>query len=81
MYRGIAAVPGNAIPRVSMIQAIALAVPMTAQVPDVVTNLDSIFSMPALSISAAPILPKTVGSQCMRQVFRPPNALSIGAGN
>ena len=50
---GIAAVPGNAMPRVSVMQAIVLAVPMTAQVPDVVTNLDSIFSMPALSISAA----------------------------
>ena len=48
---GIAAVPGNAIPKASVMQAIVLAVPMTAQVPAVTASLPSISSSSALATS------------------------------
>ena len=65
---GIAAVPGNAIPKASVIHAIVLAVPITAQVPAVVTKRDSILSIPASSISPALNLP-----QKRRQSVQAPN--------
>ena len=50
---GMAAVPGSAIPSVSAMQAIVLAVPMTAQVPAVVARLPSMSWICSLLISAA----------------------------
>src|SRR5260221_2337724 len=48
---GIAAVPGSDIPKASAMQAIVLAVPMTAQVPAVTDNRHSISDISAWSIS------------------------------
>ena len=47
---GIAAVPGSAMPSASVMQAMVLAVPMTAQVPAVVASPPSICSIRALSM-------------------------------
>ena len=50
---GIAAEPGRLMPSASVIQAIVLAVPMTAQVPAVVASRPSTRSISASSISPA----------------------------
>ena len=65
---GIAALPGNDIPSVSAMQAIVLAVPMTAQVPAVVAKRPSITSISSRSTSPARYLP-----QNWRQSVQAPN--------
>ena len=50
---GIAALPGSAMPSASAMQAIVLAVPITAQVPAVVARLPSISSISSASTSPA----------------------------
>ena len=50
---GIAAVPGSMMPSASPMQAMVLAVPITAQVPAVVARLPSIRRMPGSSTSPA----------------------------
>ena len=63
---GIAAVPGRIMPSASAIEAIVLAVPITAQVPAVVARLPSISWISSASISPARYLR--------------PEAPAIGAG-
>ena len=64
---GIAAVPGRTMPSVSAMQAMVLAVPMTAQVPAVVASRPSMSS-----ISSAPMPPARYCAQKRRQSVQAP---------
>ena len=77
---GIAALPGRIMPRASAIEAIVLAVPITAQVPAVVARLPSISRISSVSISPARYLAQKrrqsvqapSRSPCQREVIMGP---------
>ena len=76
--RGSAALPGSAMPSASAMQAIVLAVPITAQVPAVVARLPSTSAISASVDLAGPVArPRSGGSRCRRRAARPGSGRSI----
>ena len=69
---GIAAVPGSVMPSASAMAAMVLAVPITAQVPAVVTSRPS-----TASISVLSILPARNWVQNLRQSVQAPTRSSL----
>ena len=69
---GIAAVPGSVMPSASAMAAMVEAVPMTAQVPAVVTSRPS-----TASISGLPSLPARNCTQNLRQSVQAPTRSSL----
>ena len=68
---GMAAVPGSAMPSASAMQAMVLAVPITAQVPAVVARLPSTSSISSrVDLAGAVASPRSGGSRCRRRGAR-----------